>query len=190
MLKSYVTVITSVIVAGATAAATLYLSMPYPSGSTTTTITTSGESANYSVCFSPGGGCASKVIGIFSKANSSIYVLIYTFTNQDIANALVQAKSRGVDVKVLMDEGEAQFSTQTVVVSILQQSHAPLKTFSPSGGILHDKVAVVDGKIVVTSSYNWTISAESYNDENLLILTSSPLAASYSKTFNQLWGQA
>jgi phosphatidylserine/phosphatidylglycerophosphate/cardiolipin synthase-like enzyme len=157
---------------------------------TTSTVTTTSQSgiSSYSVCFSPGGNCASQILAVIASANSSIHMIIYSFTNTQIASALVLAKNRGVDVKIIMDGSEAA-SNNLAVEAVLNQGGVPLKIYTPANGIVHDKVAVVDGKIVITGSYNWSYSAENYNDENLLILHSTALAAQYETTFEGLWNQ-
>jgi phosphatidylserine/phosphatidylglycerophosphate/cardiolipin synthase-like enzyme len=144
---------------------------------------------SYSVCFSPGENCASQILDLIAEANSSIHIMIYTFTNTAIANSLVQAKARGVDVKVVMDGSEAN-SDNLAVVAVLDQGGVPLRTYSPAGGIVHDKVAIVDGKVVITGSYNWSYSANDYNDENLLVLHSAALAVQYEANFEALWNQS
>jgi len=125
-------------------------------------------------------------MGLISEANDSIHMMIYTFTNTELANALVEAKDRGVDVKVLMDESEAT-SDNIAVVSILNQGGVFLKIYSPPDGIVHDKVAIIDGKVVITGSYNWSYSANNDNDENLLVLYSTSLASQYEADFQSLW---
>jgi len=54
--------------------------------------------------FSSGGNCAGVVIKWIGKANSSIHVMIYSFTLDNVRDALIQAKNRGVDVKVVMEK--------------------------------------------------------------------------------------
>jgi len=109
----------------------------------------------YTVCFSPGGDCASQIARLILSANSSVHAIIYSFTNTGLANALVDAKGRGVELKVLMDGSEASGSN-VGVEAVLDRSGVPLKNYSPPNGIVHDKVAIIDGSIVVTGSYNWS----------------------------------
>lgn len=155
----------------------------------TSTVTASQTGiSTYSACFSPGGSCASQLIALISRANSSIHVMIYEFSNTDIANALVKAKQRGVDVKIIMDGSEAE-SQNVGAVAVLSQGGVPLKDYTPLNGILHDKVAIIDGYIVVTGSYNWSYSADNFNDENMLVLNSATLAAQYQTDFQTLWNQ-
>lgn len=154
--------------------------------SSPTSTTTQDAITSYSVCFSPGGNCAQQLIALIGTANSSIHIMIYEFSNTAIAQALVQAKERGVDVKVIMDGSEAT-TDNVAVLPILNQSGIPLKIYTPLNGILHDKIAIIDGEVVVTGSYNWSYSADDFNDENLLVLRSTSLAAQYEADFQTLW---
>ncbi len=53
---------------------------------------------------------------------------------------------------------------------------------------MHQKFAVIDRKVVLTGSYNWTASAENFNDENLLLFRDAgPLAEEFRKEFFRLW---
>jgi len=56
---------------------------------------------------------------------------------------------------------------------------------------MHNKYAVIDGKTVITGSFNWTVSAEKRNDENLLVIKRLPaLVEAYEKNFEKLWNLA
>ena len=55
-------------------------------------------------------------------------------------------------------------------------------------GLLHDKFAVIDERVVLTGSYNWTAAAENKNAENLLIIKDKVIARKYTDQFHHLWG--
>ena len=57
-------------------------------------------------------------------------------------------------------------------------------------GLMHNKFAVIDGRTVLTGSFNWTITADTKNDENLLVITDKELAQKYVKQFNRLWAKS
>ena len=52
-------------------------------------------------------------------------------------------------------------------------------TYDKNHAIDHNKVLVLDGKTVITGSFNWTVSAEERNAENLLIIHDRQLAGAY-----------
>jgi len=134
--------------------------------------------------FSPNGGCESAIINQITSARSQILVAIYTFTDPDIANALISAKNKGVKIQVLMDKGQASgaYSKEDLLTS----SHIPVR-YSSVAGLMHNKFAVIDTTVVVTGSFNWTVSAQEKNAENLLVIKSPELAKQYLKEFSVLW---
>ncbi len=62
--------------------------------------------ASYSVCFTPGQDCEGEIVGAITSARQSILVQAYSFTSSPIAKALVEAKNRGVDVRVILDKSQ------------------------------------------------------------------------------------
>ena len=118
------------------------------------------------------------------RANNTIYVMVMCITQDELADALIEAHNRGVDVKVIIDD------------DWLYASGSDYETLLTAGidirgdnreGLMHHKVMIIDGCIVVTGSYNWSWSAENNNDENVLILRSSKIAQEYLKEFNRIW---
>ena len=103
-------------------------------------------------------------------------VQAYSFTSAPIAKALVQARDRGVDVRVILDRREtgakytsADFMAHARIVTLLDGAHA----------IAHNKVMIIDGEAVITGSFNFTTAAEQRNAENLLVIRDKVLAARY-----------
>jgi len=119
-----------------------------------------------------------------ARANSTIYVAIYSFTQDELGDALVAANDRGIDVRVFM-EGENVNGLGSEYVKLVS---AGITVRSDTrSALMHHKFMVVDGKVVATGSYNWSASAEDSNDENLLIVRSVFLADDYAAELNRLW---
>jgi len=129
-----------------------------------------------SVCFSPEGQCESLIISQITKAKSSLYVQCYSFTSKTIAKALVEAKDRGVMVKVLTDK--SQLTDKHSQISWLKKQGVPIFVDEITG-IAHNKVMIIDEKTVLTGSYNWSKAANARNAENLLVLDSPEVAQTY-----------
>lgn len=53
---------------------------------------------------------------------------------------------------------------------------------------MHNKFAIIDSAVVLTGSYNWTVSASNNNQENILIIESKGVVNNYESEFNKLWG--
>ena len=139
------------------------------------------------VCFSPYGGCSKVLISLFSRANESIYVMIYSFTLDGVAEALIQAVNRGVDVRVVIEERNA-FSRGSEYQRLLENGVSVRLDGNPS--LMHNKVAIIDGQIVITGSMNWSFSGDTRNDENIIVIQDPQLAESYLEEFNRIWAMA
>ena len=138
--------------------------------------------------FSPGGGISSLIVEQIESAQTSIDIEIYEFTRFEILNALIGAKSRGLSIRVLTDSGEA--SAAGSVIPRLEAAGIPVKrTAGSGGGIMHDKVALFDGQVLVTGSYNWSTAGEQSNDENAVFLRTPALVSAYESTFDKLWSR-
>jgi phosphatidylserine/phosphatidylglycerophosphate/cardiolipin synthase-like enzyme len=146
-------------------------------------------------CFSPQGKCSSHILREIESAKQELLVAVYAFTSVDLASALVQAKKRGVAVQVVVDR-EFDRANENSKARFLGAQKIPVRRVSgvqltmqdKEPGLMHQKFAVIDRRLVFTGSYNWTHSAESRNDENLLMFRNAgPLAEEYRKAFFQLW---
>ena len=146
-------------------------------------------------CFSPAGRCSSHIVREIGQAQREILVAVYAFTSDDLAWALVKARQRGVKVQVVLDkefdkgnENSKGLFLERQGVSVRRISGANTKKGDKEAGLMHQKFAVIDHNVVLTGSYNWTVSAETYNDENLLLFRDAgPLADEYRKEFFHLW---
>lgn len=136
------------------------------------------------VCFTPGKKCQIRIIAEINRSRDSIFVQAYSFTDRDIAQALVAASKRGVEVQVLLDKGN--MNNKRSAKDIILQNNIPLRFDAPHG-IAHNKVMVIDRSIVLTGSYNFSVAAYTRNTENLLILNSTELAGDYIHNWYKRW---
>jgi phosphatidylserine/phosphatidylglycerophosphate/cardiolipin synthase-like enzyme len=146
-------------------------------------------------CFSPQGKCSAHILREIELAKKELLVAVYAFTSDDLSNALVQAKKRGVVVQIVVDR-EFDLTNQNSKGKFFDAQKIPVRRVSGTkpkapekdAGLMHQKFAVIDNRIVFTGSYNWTYSADSLNDENLLLFRDAgPLAEEYRKAFFRLW---
>jgi hypothetical protein len=128
------------------------------------------------LCFSPHGGAEQTYVDAIHSAKKSVHALAYSFTSQAIADALVDAHNRGLDVEIICDpsgiKGKGAKGTDCARAGVsvfVDHAHA----------IAHNKVIIVDAKRVATGSFNFSVQAENRNGENALILDSKPLAAAF-----------
>lgn len=128
-----------------------------------------------------------ELIALIDGAKSKIYFAIYEFTLKDVADALVAAKKRGVEIRGIADSGEAAKSYDKPIIDELVAAGIPVETekHASGNGIMHIKAIVTDSAYAL-GSYNWTASATTVNDEILEIGTDPTLRQTYENLLKQL----
>lgn len=171
---------------------TLILDETFKTTSTTTTTITHIVSTSIpsdrveEVCFSAVEDCSSLIVFWISRANKSIHVMIYSFTQDEIGEALAQAVKRGIDVEVVFEK--SQLSEYSELERLKKAGAEVYLDGNPY--TMHHKVAVIDDVVVITGSYNWSMSAEERNDENLVILFGENIAKLYESEFQRVKSEA
>lgn len=138
-----------------------------------------------SVYFSPKAEVlTNQVRPLIQNSKKSIHIAMYYLTHKRIVEDLIDAKNRGVDVKIILDG------------SFVRDGYAPHEKLREAGipvkienwrSKLHSKNAIFDGKITTLGSTNWTSTAELVNDENMLIIYDEKIARKVEKNFQDLW---
>ena len=139
------------------------------------------------IYFTPPSDVAAAVVEVIDQSQSEVLVQAYGFTHNGIAQALLRAHARGVQVKVLLDAKTV--STNRYVTDLLVAQQISLR-LDAGHAIAHNKVIVVDGELVITGSFNFTNSAQTRNAENLLVLKSTELADSYKANLQNHWNHS
>ncbi len=138
-----------------------------------------GAQGSVQVAFTPGDAAGTLVVEAIRAAKRQVLVQTYSFTHRAIADALVEAARRGVDVRVLADPQQANI-LKTSLVDELAAAGVPV-WLDGEHAAAHNKVMVIDaglpGAAVITGSFNFTHAAQYRNAENLLVLRGNPLLA-------------
>jgi phosphatidylserine/phosphatidylglycerophosphate/cardiolipin synthase-like enzyme len=139
------------------------------------------------VYFSPDDQLDKRLIEQINKETQSIHVCVYTFSHRAIADALVEAKQRGVEVEVIVD----RFSVKTTAsLQRLFDAGIPVHVWDPDRlkrkvahrPLMHNKFCVFSDK-VWTGSFNFTYEASKIHQENALILRDAALVSAYKGQF-------
>lgn len=121
--------------------------------------------------FTPGDDAASRIVHAIDVARVQVLVQAFSFTHEAIAEALVRAHQRGLDVKVIADPEQIELLRQNVVERVAA-SGVPVFTDAEHAAA-HNKVMIIDAgaklPVLITGSYNFTFAAQYRNAENLLI---------------------
>jgi phosphatidylserine/phosphatidylglycerophosphate/cardiolipin synthase-like enzyme len=146
------------------------------------------------VAFSPDEGSENLVLKVIGSAHREIRMLSYSFTSAPVARALLEARKRGVDVKIVADQknntSEDRSGKARAALSLLTEAGADVRLIHVYP-IHHDKVLIVDGETVELGSFNYSDAAAHRNSENVLVNWKNPqLAKVYLEHFARNYRQA
>ena len=142
-----------------------------------------GKGASIEVLFSPNGGCQERIIDEIGKARKRLRVQVYMFTSKEIADAIAEAKKRGVNCEVIVDRSQEKMTygrlpkLKQAGVSILVDAQHETA---------NNKIMLIDEDTIITGSYNYTKAAEEKNAENLLFIkNNAELFARYAANYDE-----
>ncbi len=140
------------------------------------------------VYFSPEDGTLEHILAAVKAARESIYFMAYSFTSDELAEALIERAKAGVTVQGVFDKDQyhsnagTEFDTLTNVGIDVRLDGNPR--------LMHHKVIIIDQQVVITGSYNFSNNAEHINDENTLIINNQDIAAQYLAEYQQIYKQS
>jgi len=132
------------------------------------------------------------IINAIAHAQKTLDIALFSFTDDQLGNAVVQAHRRGVSVRVLLASGQdrvlgaehGKLSNAGVAVAVAQ-----------GRGYFHHNFAVIDRELVITGSYDWSDAADKHNYENVVFISCPVLTAAqtvvekYTSEFGRLWAE-
>ncbi len=131
----------------------------------------------YQVCFTPGQNCTHLIVDAINQAKQSVYVQAYSFTSAPIAQAIVEAKHRGLDVKVILDKSQIRKNSYSSAKYLMNNHIDTFIDHRPA--IAHNKVIIIDNNALITGSFNFSKSAQMRNAENVIIIHDHDLSKKY-----------
>ena len=144
--------------------------------------------------FTPHDDLTALCVAMINAENKSIHGAMYMFTDKKVAQALINAKKRGVDVQMILDQismigcGKGTLLQEQSVPVFVHRTQA----FNPyTMALMHHKFFVFgcnkDNKSLLwTGSWNSTLRATAHNDENVIVLDDEQLVAQYLENFFKL----
>jgi phosphatidylserine/phosphatidylglycerophosphate/cardiolipin synthase-like enzyme len=155
------------------------LSLPDPTG-----VPVAVEGGEWLALFSPDTAVAHEIIEIIHEASSTIDFMAFSYTSEDIADAMLGRLAAGVRVRGVIESDQA-YAAGAQYENLLQGGVDIRLDGNPE--TMHHKVILVDAEIVICGSYNFTRSAEERNDENVLIIVDTTLAADFLIEFEKIY---
>lgn len=140
--------------------------------------------------FAPEEKVAPIIAARIESAQQEILFMAFSFTLEDIGEAMLDRAAAGINVRGVFETvgSESSFSYYG------DMRNAGLSTISVrqdgNPRIMHHKVIIIDRRITIFGSYNFTASANESNDENILIVTDPQFASYFIEEFNHVWDEA
>lgn len=153
---------------------------PYPAFSV--------DGSRLEVYFSPDDGAAARLVDLIRGAQHSVYFLAYSFTSDELADALLERYQAGVEIAGVVEARQVDTNIGSEYERLRSAGLDVRLDGNPDN--MHHKVFIIDGQAVVTGSYNFSRSAEERNDENTLVVHNTEIAALYLDEFRQVYAQA
>lgn len=125
------------------------------------------------------------------NSKSSIHMVLFELKYYDkypnstatlLVRDLIEAKNRGVDVKIIVDE----FSTESNALDILKENGVDVKK-DHANITTHAKLIIIDGETVILGSTNLSFYGLEKNNEANVIITDKETAEYYEKYFQGIW---
>jgi phosphatidylserine/phosphatidylglycerophosphate/cardiolipin synthase-like enzyme len=135
------------------------------------------------VYFAPDGGAQEAIISHINSARQSIDVQCFHFTAEPLAAALMAAKDRGVDVRVVID---AKAVREPACQANALRRHGIPVYVDAQYHTAHNKIMIFDDSVVLTGSYNYTLDSAQRNAENAVFIAERPkISAAYVRNFQE-----
>ena len=138
--------------------------------------------------FSPDDHVLTALYSLLSEAEQSIYFLAFSFTSNELGEIVRTQANAGLDIKGVMDREQVASNTGTEY-DPFKQAGLDVR-IDGIDGQMHHKVFIVDEKIVVIGSYNFSRAAEERNDENIVIVYDVNIAEFFVEEFQRVYANA
>jgi phosphatidylserine/phosphatidylglycerophosphate/cardiolipin synthase-like enzyme len=152
-------------------------------GTPNPTVTVNGSQIE--VYFSPEDGTLEHILNAVNAAQKSIFFMAYSFTSDELAEALIARANAGVTVRGVFDKDQYHSNAGTEFDTLHSAGIDVWLDGNPR--LMHHKVIIVDQQVVITGSYNFSNNAEHFNDENTLIIHNQGIAAQYMIEFQKTY---
>lgn len=136
------------------------------------------------VFFSPGNGIKGSIRKLLRDARFSVDLCVFTITDYELARSILACQKRKVKIRIITDD--KKILDHGSVILKLKEAGVQIKT-DHSHYHMHNKFGIIDQRVALTGSFNWTYTATKHNQENLLATSNFDIVKQYEAEFNRLW---
>ena len=128
----------------------------------------------------------SKIIPYLEQAKEEVTIAMAWFTSAELFDALLSCLKRSVNVELIILDNAINYMYYAPDFNLLIEAGGHLRIADSSVGFMHHKFCVIDNKIAITGSYNWTYYAETRNVENIVITDNMEIVNLYLTEYKRL----
>jgi phosphatidylserine/phosphatidylglycerophosphate/cardiolipin synthase-like enzyme len=137
-----------------------------------------------SAFFSPGEDCLHRIRRLIGESRKTLDICVFTITDNRIVRRLEEALARGVRIRIISDDDKSM----DLGSDLAHLSKAGIDCrLDRTTAHMHHKFAIADNDLLLTGSYNWTRSAATENDENIVVTNNPRLVRSFAGKFEEMW---
>ena len=134
--------------------------------------------------FSPGKDGLNRICQFISDTETRIDICVFTITDDRISQKIEEALRKGIHIRIISDNTKSEDRGSDL--DRLKGTGIECR-FDKTSAHMHHKFAISDNDLLLNGSYNWTRSASTENNENILISNNAKLVSSFQNEFNRLW---
>jgi mitochondrial cardiolipin hydrolase len=142
------------------------------------------NSVSSEALFAPADNCSMRIQSLIQTARQAIDICVFTITDNQITGALIDAHRRKIKLRIISDNDKSN-DRGSDIAALLERGVKIV--LDRSEYHMHHKYALFDRSRLLTGSYNWTLGASKFNEENFLITDDSRLLNQYQSHFDNLW---
>ena len=134
--------------------------------------------------FSPGKDCLNRICRFICETEKKIDICVFTITDDRITRKIEEALRKGIHIRIISDNTKSEDRGSDL--DRLEGMGIKCR-FDKTSAHMHHKFAISDNDHLLNGSYNWTRSASTENNENILVSNNAKLVRSFQNEFNRLW---
>eukprot|EP00434_Breviolum_minutum_P025040 symbB.v1.2.022119.t1/scaffold1949.1/size178169/2 len=125
------------------------------------------------------------IVELIENAQNTLEVAVYSISHKVLADALIAAHRRGVFVRVLTDDMQAK--DKDSCVKMMKRADIKFRMDKTASMPMKHKFMVVDGRIVMSGSLDWTYAAVERGNENVIISKNREICDDFTMEFDRVW---
>lgn len=134
--------------------------------------------------FSPGEDCLHRIRRLIKEAKHTLDICVFTITDNRIVRALSDALHSDINIRIISDDLKSEDLGSDM--ETLEKIGIPCR-YDRTMAHMHHKFAIADSDLLLTGSYNWTRSASTENNENIIVTNNVKLVSQFQQEFDKMW---